>query len=182
MNFCSHCGAPLSQRIPADDDRLRYVCDACGTIHYQNPKMVVGCIPEWKDRILLCRRAIEPRKGYWTLPAGYLENGETVEDGIRRETYEEARARLETLEPFAMISLSFISQIYIMARGRLKAPEFAAGEESLAVDLFAEDRIPWPQMAFPVIRETLVRYFQDRARGVFTFHVLNLQPEGKMER
>ena len=105
MNFCSHCGAGLMQRIPAGDDRLRFVCDQCQTIHYQNPRMVVGTIPEWKDRILLCRRAIEPRAGLWTLPAGYLENGETMIDGARRETREEAGAILEALAPFALFDL-----------------------------------------------------------------------------
>ena len=177
MNYCSQCGSPLTRRIPAGDDRQRYVCDTCGTIHYQNPKMVVGSIPEWEDRILLCRRAIEPRRGFWTLPAGYLENGETVEEGIRRETYEEARARLERIEPFAMFSMSFIDQVYVMARARLQEPVFAAGEESDEVDLFTEAQIPWNQLAFSVIRETLRHYFEDRSRGKFQFHMENLDPE-----
>ncbi|MEN8754006.1 MAG: NUDIX hydrolase, partial [Desulfobacterales bacterium] len=99
MNFCSHCGAPVTLRIPEGDDRSRYSCVACGAIHYQNPKMVVGCVPQWQGKILLCRRAIEPRYGWWTLPAGYLENGETVTEGARRETLEEAGAALHELIP-----------------------------------------------------------------------------------
>jgi len=176
MNFCSHCGAGLTQRIPAGDDRPRFVCDQCHTIHYQNPRMVVGTIPEWEDRILLCRRAIEPRAGRWTLPAGYLENGETMIDGARRETREEARAALIDLAPFALFDLPFINQIYLMFRGPLRTADCQPGEESLEVRLFREDAIPWDELAFVVIRETLERYFSDRAEGRFRLHTGTIFP------
>ena len=176
MNFCSQCGAGLNQRIPSGDDRLRFVCDQCRMIHYQNPRMVVGSIPEWQDRILLCRRAIEPRAGKWTLPAGYLENGETMMDGARRETREEAGAVLETLTPFALFDLPFINQIYLMFRGPLVSTSFHPGEESLEVQLFAEADVPWDEMAFAVIRETLERYYEDRSEGCFRLHTGSITP------
>lgn len=176
MNFCSHCGAGLTQRIPAGDDRLRFVCDQCQTIHYQNPRMVVGTIPEWKDRILLCRRAIEPRAGLWTLPAGYLENGETMIDGARRETREEAGAKLEALAPFALLDLPFINQIYLMFRGALATTAYHPGEESLEVQLFSEADIPWDDLAFVVVRKTLEHYFSDRVEGRFRFHTGTIVP------
>jgi len=176
MNFCSHCGAGLTQRIPAGDDRLRFVCDQCQTIHYQNPRMVVGTIPEWKDRILLCRRAIEPRAGLWTLPAGYLENGETMIDGARRETREEAGAKLEALAPFALFDLPFINQVYLMFRGPLATTTCHPGEESLEVRLFSEADIPWRDLTFVVVRETLERYLRDRAEGHFRFHTGRIVP------
>ena len=167
MNYCSQCGSQISARIPEGDDRPRFICDMCNTIHYQNPKMVVGCIPEWEDRILLCKRSIEPKRGKWTLPAGYLENGETVVDGAKRETVEEAGARVEMLEPYALMSIAYISQIYLIFRARLVDTEFAPGKESLEVKLFSEGEIPWDDLAFMVVRETLQRYFKDRPSGVF---------------
>lgn len=167
MNFCSQCGSPVTARIPIGDDRQRFVCDGCGTIHYQNPKMVVGCIPEWEDRILLCRRSIEPKHGKWTLPAGYLENDETVTEGAKRETREEAGARVESLEPYALMSIAFISQVYLIFRARLTDTDFAPGTESSEVRLFSETEIPWEDLAFRVIRETLSRYFRDRPSGIF---------------
>mgnify|MGYP001826432028 CR=1 FL=1 len=176
MKFCSHCGAGLTQRIPAGDDRPRFVCDQCHTIHYQNPRMVVGTIPEWEDRILLCRRAIEPRAGRWTLPAGYLENGETMIDGARRETREEAGAALNDLTPFALFDLPFINQIYLMFRGPLRTADCHPGEESLEVRLFREDAIPWDELAFVVVRETLERYFSDRTEGRFRLHTGTIVP------
>jgi len=174
MNFCSNCGAKLDHRIPEGDDRPRFVCDACHIIHYQNPKIVVGCIPEWKDKILLCQRAIEPQKGRWTLPAGYLENSETLAEGARRETLEEADADVEILSPYAMFDLPFISQIYLLFRARLKSSSFGPTAESSEVCLIAEEDIPWDNLAFNVIRETLVRYFDDRTEGVFRFQTGDL--------
>lgn len=176
MNFCSHCGGGLTLRIPTDDDRLRYVCNQCHTIHYQNPRMVVGTIPEWQDRILLCRRAIEPRAGLWTLPAGYLENGETVGDGARRETREEAGANLETLTPFALFDLPFINQVYLLFRGSLATTTYQPGKESLEVRLFPEADIPWEELAFVVVRETLECYFSDRSEGHFRLHTGTITP------
>ena len=171
MNYCSQCGSRVSARIPEGDDRPRFICDMCNTIHYQNPKMVVGCIPEWEDRILLCKRSIEPKHGKWTLPAGYLENGETVVDGAKRETAEEAGARVEMLEPYALMSIAYISQIYLIFRARLVDTDFAPGKESLEVKLFSEGEIPWDDLAFMVVRETLQRYFKDRPNGVFPVQI-----------
>lgn len=170
MHYCPECGSAVTRGIPPGDDRERTVCPACGSIHYQNPKLVVGCVPEWEDRLLLCRRAIEPRYGLWTLPAGFLEMGESVAEGARRELHEEACAATTDLEPFAMFDLVFVGQIYLMFRGKLTGPEFAPGPESLETALFTEADIPWEEIAFPVISETLLRYFADRAAGTFRFH------------
>ena len=137
----------------------------CGAVHYQNPKIVVGCIPEWEDRILLCRRAIEPRYGLWTLPAGFMERGETVQTGAARETLEEANARVAVGELYSLFNLPHIDQVYMIFRGRLLDLDFSAGDESLEVQLFGEQEIPWAELAFPVVRETLSLYFQDREAG-----------------
>lgn len=179
MNYCTNCGNPVRLGIPEGDDRTRHICDQCGIIHYQNPKMVVGCIPEWEDKILLCRRAIEPQHGKWTLPAGYLENGETVEEGACREAFEEAGVEMASMEPFALFNLAFVSQVYFMFRGPMARPDAAAGTESLSVEMFAQDQIPWNDLAFTVMRETLTRYFKDRARGEFSFHIGDVLPEPK---
>jgi ADP-ribose pyrophosphatase YjhB (NUDIX family) len=175
VNFCSHCGNKLCQEIPPGDDRQRGVCHQCGSIHYQNPKLVVGCIPEWSGRILLCRRAIEPCVGKWTLPAGYLENGETVTEGAIREVREEAGARVTELMPYALYSLSFISQIYLLFRASLLDQNWEAGSESLEVRLFDETEIPWDRIAFTVIRKTLKQYFQDRPDGKFPFRIGDIE-------
>jgi ADP-ribose pyrophosphatase YjhB (NUDIX family) len=167
MNFCSNCGERVQVKVPEGDNMPRYVCDACGMIHYQNPKVVVGCIPEWEDRILLCRRAIEPRYGLWTLPAGFMENGETVQQGAARETMEEANADVEVGGLYALFNLPHINQVYMLFRARLKQPEFGAGTESLEVELMREDQIPWDEIAFPVISEALRLYFKDRVNGQY---------------
>jgi len=167
MNYCSQCGAEVGVRVPEGDNRPRYVCGACGTIHYQNPKVVVGSIPEWEDRILLCRRAIEPRLGLWTLPAGFMERGETTQDGAARETLEEARARVEVLGLYTLFNLPHIDQVYLLFRGRLLDLDFGPGPESLEVRLFREEEIPWGGLAFAVVKETLKLYFADRSRGGF---------------
>jgi ADP-ribose pyrophosphatase YjhB (NUDIX family) len=171
MNYCSNCGQLLTHITPPGDDRARYYCNACGTIHYQNPTMVVGCIVEQQNRILMCRRAIEPGYGKWTLPAGYLENGETVSEGAARETFEEARAKVEILAPYALYNICYVNQIYLMFRARLADGSFRAGSESLEVKLFPEDEIPWDQIAFQVIEETLVNYFKDRPSGKYPFFI-----------
>jgi ADP-ribose pyrophosphatase YjhB (NUDIX family) len=129
--------------------------------------VVVGCIPEWGDRILLCRRAIEPRHGFWTLPAGFMERGETTQDGAARETFEEAQARVEVLSLYSLFNLPHIDQIYMLFRSRLLDLDFHPGEESLEVRLFEEAEIPWSEIAFPVVRETLKLYFADRKTGAF---------------
>ena len=171
MNYCSNCGQQLIYCTPPGDDRSRYYCKECGTIHYQNPTMVVGCIPEWDGKILLCRRAIEPRYGKWTLPAGFLENGETVAEGAARETYEEARAKVENLIPYALYNICYVNQIYLMFRARLIDTRFEPGNESLEVKLFAEEEIPWNDIAFRVLQETLIQYYKDRPTGKFPFYI-----------
>ena len=169
MKFCTNCGNPVQLTIPENDDRQRFCCNHCGVIHYQNPRLVVGAIPEWKNRILLCRRDIEPQRGLWTLPAGYLENGESVEDGARRETWEETRSTIIGLTPYFLADLVQINQLYLMFRCRLAQPEFAITRESSELRLFREEDIPWDDIAFQVIRVTLQRYFADRVTGIFPF-------------
>jgi ADP-ribose pyrophosphatase YjhB (NUDIX family) len=175
MNFCSNCGDTVTLKIPPGDDRPRYLCGSCGTIHYENPKVVVGCIPEMDGKILLCRRAIEPRSDKWTLPAGYLENGETVAQGARRETYEEAGARVEIIAPYALFNICYVNQVYLMFRARMLDPRIKAGSESSEVHFFSETDIPWDQIAFTVIEETLRKYVKDRPTGLFPFHIGNIQ-------
>jgi ADP-ribose pyrophosphatase YjhB (NUDIX family) len=166
----------MQRRIPEGDDRPRHVCEACGTIHYQNPRLVVGCIPEWEDRILLCRRDIEPRRGFWTLPAGFLENGETVEAGACRETFEETAAHVELIQPYAMFNLAFVNQVYLFFRARLLDLNFRPTPESDALELFAESDVPWDALAFEVVKATLQRYFRDRPTGHFPFQIGSIAP------
>lgn len=175
MNFCSQCGAAVSWRA-VEDDRERHVCDNCDTIHYQNPKMVVGAIPSTGEKILICRRSIEPCRGMWTLPAGYLENGETIEQCARRETMEEATAKLENLRPYTLVNLPFINQVYFMFLADLVNDDFHAGSESLEVKLIKLDEIPWENIAFSVIEKVLTLYCHDSASGSYPFRVLNLDP------
>ena len=170
MKYCSKCGSRVELRIPDGDDRPRHICSACATIHYQNPKIVVGCIPGWEDRILLCRRAIRPRYGMWTLPAGYMEKGETSQQGAARETLEEARARVEVGDLYSLFNLPHIDQVYLIFLGRLLDLDYAPGDESLEVRLFAESDVPWSEIAFPVVEETLKLYFQDRGNGELRLH------------
>lgn len=170
MNYCSNCGHRVALRIPAGDNRERFVCAQCSAIHYQNPKMVVGSIPEWEDKILLCRRAIEPRLGFWTLPAGFMENGESTAAAAARETLEEANARVEIGDLFAMLSVPHVDQVHVFYRATLMDLEFSAGTESLEVALYAERDIPWRELAFRTISTTLRYYFADRARGQFGCH------------
>ena len=172
MKFCSQCGSErLETCVPPGDTLHRDVCASCGTIHYQNPKVVVGCLPEWDGQILLCKRAIEPRHGLWTLPAGFLENGETVTAGAQRETLEEAHARVDALELYTMISLPHINQVYMMFRARLSDLAYGPGVESLEVRLFDESEIPWETLAFRTIARTLRTYFLDRKLGAFPVRV-----------
>ena len=174
MNFCSHCGGSVELRIPPGDTLPRYVCRQCATIHYQNPKLVVGALAQWEDRILLCRRAIEPRHGFWTLPAGFMENDETTAQAAARETAEEARARIEVGELYTMIDVPYISQVHLVYRAPLLDLDFSAGEESLEVALLSEDEIPWDQIAFRTIGMTLRYFFEDRRRGNWPFHCTSL--------
>jgi ADP-ribose pyrophosphatase YjhB (NUDIX family) len=171
MKYCSDCGAPVNLLIPPDENRPRHVCPACGRIHYENPKMVVGCIPEWEDKILLCRRNIDPKKGKWTLPAGYLENGETVAEGARRETWEETGAMVDNLSVYRMFDLPHINQIYLIFRTGMKTAACHPTPESSEVVLLHEDEIPWNEIAFRVIEKTLRDYFNDRSSGHFPFRI-----------
>ena len=176
MKYCSNCGATVAFRIPPGDSLPRHVCEQCGTIHYQNPKLVVGALAEWGDRILLCRRAIEPRHGMWTLPAGFMENDETTAQAAARETLEEACARIEVGELYTLIDVPHISQVHIVYRARLLDLDFRAGEESLDVALFTEDEIPWEQIAFRSIAISLRLFFDDRRSGQWGVHTASLAP------
>ncbi len=163
MKFCSNCGSAITTRIPEGDNRERFVCDVCSTIHYQNPRVITGCLPIYEDKILLCRRAIEPRHGYWTLPAGFMENGETTDAGAKRESWEEARAELTDVELYCIYNVPDIDQVFFFYRSYLTGPEaFGVGEESLEVQLFREDEIPWKDLAFYTVYKTLKYYFDDR--------------------
>jgi ADP-ribose pyrophosphatase YjhB (NUDIX family) len=176
MKFCSNCGASVALKVPPGDSLPRHVCDACNTIHYQNPRLVVGCIAEWEDRILLCRRGIEPRYGLWTVPAGYMENGETTVQGAARETLEEANARVEVGPLFALFNIPHISQVYMLFRARMLDADFSAGAETLEARLFTETDIPWDEIAFATVRQTLNHYYGDRKRGEFQFHMGTIEP------
>jgi ADP-ribose pyrophosphatase YjhB (NUDIX family) len=151
------------------------VCDACQTIHYQNPKVVVGCIPEWEDKILLCRRAIYPRYGLWTLPAGFMEKGETTAEGALREVYEEARARVKIDGLYALFNLPHLDQVYLIFRAQLLDLNYRPGEESLEVGLFGEAEIPWDALAFATVRESLRLYFADRRTGAYRVHIADIR-------
>ena len=174
INYCSRCGASVSLKVPPGDTLERHVCSSCGTVHYQNPKLVVGSLPEWQDRILLCRRAIEPRRSMWTLPAGFMENNETLPQAAVRETIEEACARIEIGEMFTLISVPHISQVHAIYRARLLDLDFSPGIESLEVELFTENEIPWQEIAFRTIGLSLRHYFEDRRTGRFGFHISEL--------
>lgn len=174
MRFCSHCGNPVVRRVPTGDNMPRHVCPSCGTVHYQNPRMVVGCIPAWEDKVLLCRRAIAPREGWWTLPAGYLENGETTLQGAVRETLEEANARVDIEQLFTVVNLPHIDQVYLLFRASLRDLDFSPGPESREVALFAEHQVPWDELAFPTVDYTLKHYFDDLKSGHFRARVKDM--------
>lgn len=179
MKFCSECAYPVALKIPEGDNRPRYVCAQCETIHYHNPKVVVGSIPVWdadgQVRVLLCKRAIEPRHGYWTLPAGFMENSETTSEAAVRETEEEAGANVEIGPLFSLLNVAQVHQVHLFYLARLRDLDFAPGIESLDVKLFAEHEIPWDDLAFPTIRTTLELFFADAVQvretgGRFNFH------------
>ncbi|HXV67320.1 MAG TPA: NUDIX hydrolase [Nitrospira sp.] len=175
VKFCTHCGGPVSQKIPPGDNLPRHVCNQCALIHYHNPKIVAGCIPEWEDQILLCRRAIEPRLGLWTFPAGFMEIGESTEQAAVRETKEESQADVAITALYAVLSLPHIGQVYLVFRGRMLAPRYGVGSESLEAKLFPLSAIPWDEMAFPVVCDALRRYVDDAQRGQFPLHLASLQ-------
>lgn len=171
LNFCPRCGAPVEYKIPEGDDRERRICTATGEVFYDNPRNVVGTIVEHGGRILMCRRAIEPRRGFWTLPAGFLELGETCAEGAVRETYEEAGAHVAKPRLFSLIDITHIGQIHMLFTAEMPDNVYQAGPESSEVRFFTEQEINWSQLAFPSIHRTLQRYFEDRASGTFSMHM-----------
>lgn len=171
MNYCSECGKAVEHRIPEGDDRPRYVCDHCNIIHYQNPRVVVGCLITRQDKILLCRRAIEPRKNFWTIPAGFMENGETMLHGALRESMEEACAAVENEYLYRLFDIPRIHQVYVFYRGELRGDSYGVGPESLEVGLFEEGEIPWSELAFPVVTDILTEYLEDRKRGEYPVRI-----------
>lgn len=181
MKFCSQCGNPVIQRIPEGDSRLRHVCEHCDTIHYQNPNIVAGCLATWEGKVLLCRRAIEPRLGFWTLPAGFMENGETIDQAARRETDEEACATLRELHLYMLIDVPHINQVHAFYRAEMATPAFAAGVESLEVCLFDEADIPWSDLAFLTVKRALECFFADRKQQVYPVRTEALQPSRPMQ-
>ena len=183
MKFCSNCGAQVQLRVPEGDHLPRYVCAACGTIHYQNPRLVVGCVPEHEGRILLCRRAIEPRRGYWTVPAGFMENRETLQEAAARESHEEALAEVLIGSLLSIVHVLHAEQVHVFFRAALPEARFAPGPESLEVKLVAPGEIPWEDLAFKSTEFTLRRYLEDKAAGREQYHYATLdrhatQPPG----
>lgn len=182
MKFCSHCGQEVEHKIPEDDNRPRFVCISCETIHYQNPNIVAGTIPVYGDQVLLCKRAIEPRYGYWTLPAGFMENQETTVEAAMRETWEEAAARVNIDGLFTMINVPQIDQVHIYFRAELINGEYGVGPESLETRLYREDEIPWDEISFPTVKRTLKQFFADRAQGKFGVHVSDIIREPRFNK
>jgi ADP-ribose pyrophosphatase YjhB (NUDIX family) len=174
IRFCRSCGSAVAYRIPADDNRERAVCPACGTVHYENPVNVVGTVPVWDDQVLLCKRAIEPRYGLWTLPAGFLELGETAAQGALRETIEEAGAKIELGALFSVLDVVRVGQVHLFYLATMTSPELDPGSETLEARLFREDEIPWDQIAFRTVRETLQFFFADRRRDHFGVHCADI--------
>jgi ADP-ribose pyrophosphatase YjhB (NUDIX family) len=170
INHCKACGGVAVYAVPADDNRERATCTVCATIHYENPINVVGTVPVWNDQVLLCRRNIEPRHGFWTLPAGFMEMGESTAEGAVRETVEEAGARIELQGLFTVFNVVSVGQLHLYYRARLLDTEFDPGPETIEAQLFREDQIPWDELAFRTVRETLKRYFEDRRSGQFQVH------------
>jgi len=176
IRYCRYCGTPVERRAPdQNDSHERAVCPACGTIHYVNPLLIVGTVPVLDDgRVLLCQRAIEPRRGYWTLPAGFMELNETLAQGAQRETLEETGAHIEMGPLLTAISAPNVGQVHVYFRARLLSAQCDPGPETLAVRLVAENQIPWAEIAFPTVRETLRRYFVNRKAGTFGVHEFDL--------
>jgi ADP-ribose pyrophosphatase YjhB (NUDIX family) len=174
MKFCSQCGSHVDLRVPPGDHLPRYMCDACGAIHYVNPKLVVGCVPEHEGQILICRRAIEPRRGFWTVPAGFMENGETLQQAAARECHEEALAQVQIGTLLSIVHVLHAQQVHVFFRAALHEKNFGPGPESLEVKLVDPEQIPWGELAFPSTEETLQLYLQDRSKGAEQHHFLQI--------
>lgn len=171
IRFCRACGSAVEHVVPADDNRARAVCPSCGTIHYENPLNVVGTVPVWDgDQVLLCRRNIEPRKGLWTLPAGFLELGETTAEGAVRETVEEAGAEIDLGPLFTVLNVMRVGQVHLFYLATLRSTRFAPGPETIEAQLFREHEVPWDEIAFRTVRRTLQHFFVDRRSGRFGEH------------
>ena len=179
LKHCRSCGTAVVYRLPDDGDiKLRAVCPACNTVHYENPLNVVGTIPTWGEngsQVLLCKRNIEPRWGKWTLPAGFMELGETTAEGAARETVEEAGAQFEMLALFALMNVVKVGQVHLFYRAKLLSPHFDPGSETIEAKLFTEAEIPWDEIAFKTVKETLKLYFKDRRTAQFGFHVMDIE-------
>jgi len=171
VKFCSECGGVCQQQIPDDDNRMRSVCRQCHMIHYENPKIICGCLPIFENKVLLCKRAIEPRLGLWTLPAGFMENQETLQEGAQRETWEEAHAKVDNISLYTVFNIPSINQVYMLFKGDLVDGKHAVGTESLATQLYEEEAIPWKEIAFLAIKKTLIHYFEDRKVGNFPVRI-----------
>ena len=183
MKFCSQCAHPIEQKIPAGDNRLRAVCSHCETIHYENPRIIAGTLPVFEKQILLCKRAIEPRKGFWTLPAGFMEQGETLEQGAARETLEEAGIEIECGQLLTSISVPFISQVHIFFLANMANAQHAVStSESLEVKLFDFNQIPWEEIAFPTVKETLQHFLTDLQQGQLQTRVFDIHPSQRIKR
>ena len=175
IKHCRNCGTSVVYRIPDDGDtKARAICTACTTVHYENPLNVVGTVPAWGDKVLLCKRNIEPRWGKWTLPAGFMELNETVAEGAARETVEESGAEFELEGLFSMVNVARVGQVHLFYRARLLSDRFNPGFETIEARLFAEDEIPWDEIAFRTVKETLERYFADRRAGSFSIHAIDI--------
>ncbi len=174
IQYCRACGARVAYLIPVDDNRERAVCPACGMVHYENPLNVVGTVPVWGEQVLLCKRAIEPRRGLWTLPAGFLELGETTAQGALRETDEEAGAQVELGALFSVLNVVRVGQVHFFYLATMTSPALDPGSETLEARLFREDEVPWDEIAFRTVRETLRFFFDDRRRGKFGMHCADI--------
>ncbi|ASM77824.1 ADP-ribose pyrophosphatase [Vitreoscilla filiformis] len=175
IRYCRACGAAVHYVVPEDDNRPRATCTVCATVHYENPLNVVGTVCTWEDRVLLCRRNIEPRRGLWTLPAGFMELGETTAQGALRETEEEAGALVTLDGLFAVLNLAQVGQVHLFYRGQMQSPQLNPGPETQEARLFREDEIPWDELAFRTVQHTLRRYFADRHTGQFGVHTIDIE-------
>lgn len=179
ISFCQRCGNKVKLLTPSGDDRQRHVCGTCGHIHYRNPLLVVCALPCHEDKVLLCKRAIEPRYGLWTLPGGFMENGESTQQAALRETLEEACARISLHELYTVYSLPHISQVHMFFRADLLDMSFGAGNESLETRLFSEADLPWDAIAFSAVRDTLRHYFEDRRQGRYPLHCATINDDNE---